>query len=123
MRDSRPPGDVRELSARIAACADTCPVDLRATEDAVEIRLGYAEARRLWSGIQVGTELSRAEYYIRTGLSKPNVARFSTSSGLAVTNAAAMFRFHLLKESRRKRTRGGQGPLADRLRWRSALIG
>jgi hypothetical protein len=48
-------------------------VDLRATEDAVEIRLDYAEAKRLWSGIQVGTELSRAEYYIRTGLSKPNV--------------------------------------------------
>jgi hypothetical protein len=51
-------------------------VDLRAGEDAVEIRLDYGEAKRLWSGIQIGTEVSRAEYYIRTGLSKPNVIEF-----------------------------------------------
>jgi hypothetical protein len=48
-------------------------VNIRAGEGAVEIRLDYAEAERLWSAIQVGTELSRAEYYIRTGLSQPNV--------------------------------------------------
>jgi hypothetical protein len=50
-------------------------VDIRTSSDIVQFNLSYDEAHRLCSAIAAGYDgVSRAEYYIRSGLSKPAVS-------------------------------------------------
>ncbi|GAB2648958.1 hypothetical protein GCM10009743_25760 [Kribbella swartbergensis] len=50
-------------------------MDIRVSDEIVEIQLTHDEARRLCSAIATGYEgLSRAEYYIRSGLSMTTVS-------------------------------------------------
>jgi hypothetical protein len=49
-------------------------MNIRISDKTVQIQLTHSEARRLCSAIETGYDgLSRAEYYIRSGLSKPAV--------------------------------------------------
>jgi hypothetical protein len=51
-------------------------VDIRADQFLVEIRMSHPEAERLAFAIAAGYEtVSRAEYYIRNGLSQPELQR------------------------------------------------
>jgi len=55
-------------------CDDSCVVDIGTDDDAVVVRITREEAQRLSFAISAGYEtVSRAEYYIRHGLSQPQV--------------------------------------------------
>jgi hypothetical protein len=57
-------------------------MDIQASDGSVEIRLSRAEARRLCTSIAAGYEgVSRAEYFIRTGLSEPAARRIVQELG------------------------------------------
>lgn len=51
-------------------------MEIRSSDSAVEVRLTCVEAKRLCTSIAARYEgMSRAEYFIRTGLSKPAMRR------------------------------------------------
>lgn len=57
-------------------------MDIRVEDGAVEVRLTRAEAQRLCASIAAGYEgVSRAEYFIRTGLSEPAMRRIVEELG------------------------------------------
>jgi hypothetical protein len=57
-------------------------MDIQASDSSVEVRLTGAEAWRLGASIAAGYEgVSRAEYFIRTGLSEPAVRRIVQELG------------------------------------------
>ncbi len=48
-------------------------MELEITDTAVTVLLTHAEALRLGVALEAGCDVGRAEYFIRTGLSKPDV--------------------------------------------------
>lgn len=60
-------------------------MDIRVEDGTVEVRLTRAEARRLRVSIAAGYEgVSRAEYFIRAGLSEPAMRRLVEGLGDAL---------------------------------------
>jgi hypothetical protein len=67
-------------------------VNLEAEDDSVVLRLTQGEAERFALAIMAGIEtLSRAEYYIRTGLSQPDVRALADTIYEAATGGAGSF--------------------------------
>lgn len=63
-------------------------MEIRVGDNAVEVRLTCAEAQRLCASIAAGYEgVSRAEYFIRTGLSKPAMRRIVEELSDALENS------------------------------------
>jgi len=60
-------------------------MDIRVEDGMVHVRLTRAEAQRLCASIAAGYEgVSRAEYFIRTGLSEPAMRRIVEELGEAM---------------------------------------